>query len=385
MRGLATVLKRAQLANRISIRMMSTIAGDETGIQGSQKQLKETKPAEEPAIKDWISFQETLKRKNNSQQSQEERKSNSIGFRALMPELERIGNVVQSEAVDSQRCISSVQFLKPNDITIPLLMAANVHLGHSKETWHKLNIGTVFGERNDIMIINLEQTLAALRRCANFVRETAYNGGIIVFVGTNQISKQAAIDAALLSDQYYVVDRWYAGTLTNSNIVLKKQTKYINQIYDTPNGEELFNLLEKYKNYNKDGSSDSRSQFGRRSGRFQSKVREIPARFAKPEHFIPDLVIALNPLDLESMLAEALRAVIPTVGIVDTNYNPELVTYAIPGNDDSASSVNLIASYLASAAKIGKENRIRDSDALMSNLRESIDQRERSSEQFESD
>ncbi|KAI8319997.1 hypothetical protein GQ54DRAFT_264355 [Martensiomyces pterosporus] len=196
------------------------------------------------------------------------------------------------------------------NITLETMMAAGMHLGHSASLWNPLNLPHIFGERQGVHIINLEHTMAALRRAAQLVKGVAYHGGIILFAGTRKDQQQLAVDAALHANQYFVTGKWVPGTLTNPQSLLAKHQLYMQEA-DSDN-------VKTYK---------------------------------------PDLIIALNPLESKTMLAESRLTHVPTVGIVDTNCDPRLVTYGIPCNDDSVRAVSIVAGVLGRAARAGMDLR----------------------------
>ncbi|KAI9472534.1 ribosomal protein S2, flavodoxin-like domain-containing protein, partial [Coemansia mojavensis] len=193
------------------------------------------------------------------------------------------------------------------ELTLERMMAAGMHLGHSKGLWNPMNLPFIFGERQGIHIINLEHTMAALRRAAQFVKQTAYHGGLVLFVGTRREHRQLAIDAALESSQYFVSGRWTPGTITNQKSLFRRHFIY--------------------------------------------------AKDARPQAYKPDLIISLSPRESRAMLYEARKSFVPTVGIIDTNSDPTSVTYPIPCNDDSPKAVAIVAGILAKAAKSGMELR----------------------------
>ncbi|ORY00862.1 hypothetical protein K493DRAFT_99682 [Basidiobolus meristosporus CBS 931.73] len=200
----------------------------------------------------------------------------------------------------------------PYSLTISKLLSCGLHLGHSTSLWEPKTLPFVFGTRAGISIINLEHTLTYLRRACAVVREVAYNGGIILFVGTKPEISQITIDAAKRCDAYHVSNKWVPGTITNSGTILRRHA--------VPDPEN-------------------------------------PSR--PPKTFRPDLLIILNALDNPIAITEADRKNIPTIAIADTDFNPLKVTYPIPANDDSIRGVELIAGVLSMAAKEGQLKRAR--------------------------
>nr|CAG8540522.1 1181_t:CDS:2 [Entrophospora candida] len=195
--------------------------------------------------------------------------------------------------------------LTPYELTLSTLMSANLHLGHSSTLWNPINSSFIYGIRHGINIINLDYTLIYLRRACKIVKEVSYRGGIIIFMGTrgDEFSK-ATIKAARFCQQYQISKRWIPGTLTNTQQILGK-------------------LIHK------------------KPGDFISKV------------FKPDLIILLNPLENSIALEETKVCNIPTIGIVDTDFDPRKVTWPIPANDDSVTGIELISGVLSYAAAEG--------------------------------
>lgn len=176
-------------------------------------------------------------------------------------------------------------------------MASQAHLGHAAGLWHPGNARYIYGIRDGIHIISLDATASHLRRACKIVEATALEGGLILFVGTRSGQERSVIKAAELAGGCHVFDRWIPGSITNRIQILGKcRTKVIDQHDEEIPGFE--------------------SQLG----------KECPLK--------PDLVVCLNPLENHVLLRECNQHHIPTIGVVDTDCNPALVTYPIPANDD---------------------------------------------------
>ncbi|PVU98350.1 hypothetical protein BB559_001650 [Furculomyces boomerangus] len=272
--------------------------------------------------------------------SKDEKARISNHLNSLIPSLDQIGG----KATRDGKSRMGLDELRISD-----LVAAGVHLGHSKELWHPMNMNTIFGLRNGIHIINLEHTMAALRRAAGLVKLVAYKGGIILFVGTKESIRNVTLDAAFNCNQYYVIDKWVAGTLTNAGPLLSKQSSYIQEKLDVPEAAELVGTQKEDVGTNK------------KKSRYQQRMQEQQKKAEMESNainvFKPDLIVALNPIDLKTMLSESVRSHVPTIGIADTNFDPRKLTFSIPGNDDSVASVGFIANYLSNAALAGKNAR----------------------------
>lgn len=155
----------------------------------------------------------------------------------------------------------------------------------------------IYGVRSDIHIISLEETAAALRRAAKVVEEVAYLGGLILFVGNKKGQMEITARAAELAGACHLFTKWVPGTITNRDVLLgKEELRILNEMDEPAPGFEK-HLLER---------------------------RPV----------MPDLVVALNPMQNYVLLHECAQENIPTIGLIDTNADPTKVTYVIPGNDD---------------------------------------------------
>ncbi|KAI2624530.1 hypothetical protein GGS21DRAFT_541255 [Xylaria nigripes] len=211
----------------------------------------------------------------------------------------------------------------PKDVTLELLMASQAHMGHHTSLWNPANARYIYGIRQGIHIISLEQTAAHLRRAARVVEEIAYHGGLILFVGTRPGHTPIVTQAARLSRACHLFTKWTPGSITNSDVILSgMKLKMLDE-----NDEPL-------------------------SG-FERHLNE-----RRP--LIPDLVVCLNPLENHTMLHECALANVPTIGVIDTNTEPTWVTYTIPANDDSLRCLAVIASVLGRAGEMGHSRRLAD-------------------------
>ncbi|KAH8201380.1 hypothetical protein TruAng_004463 [Truncatella angustata] len=213
----------------------------------------------------------------------------------------------------------------PKDVTLELLMAAQAHMGHHTSTWNPANARYIYGIRQGIHIISLEETAAHLRRAARVVEEVAYRGGLILFVGTRPGHTQIVTQAAKLSRGCHLFSKWTPGTITNSDKILPGvPIKIVNQ-----HDQEL-------EGFN----------------------QHLISRRA----LVPDLVVCLNPLENAVLLRECGLSNVPTIGVIDTNTEPTWVTYAIPANDDSLRCLAVIGSVLGRAGEAGHKRRLEDAE-----------------------
>ncbi|CAG8646934.1 4010_t:CDS:2, partial [Ambispora leptoticha] len=231
--------------------------------------------------------------------------------------IKETGTIVSPSPVREQQ--HSETPISSYDLSISLLLSAGCHLGHSTSLWNPSTSPFIYGTRAGISIIDLEQTLIYLRRACKVTREISFLGGIILFIGTRPgIFGKVTIEAAKRAEAYQVAKRWIPGTITNSSQVLRKM------------------LLE-----------DQERAASNRDPQQQEVLKA----------FKPDLMIILNPIENQIAIAEAHSANIPTIGIVDSDFDPGRVSYPIPANDDSVRSVELIAGVLSVAARDGLNHR----------------------------
>ena len=203
----------------------------------------------------------------------------------------------------------------PPDVTTSHLVAAGAHLGHSAQLSHRSALAQVYGTRAGISYIDLRQTLPALRRAAQLVKDVVERDGIVVFVGSLKGAERAVWEnAKRLGENGYGVTKWLPGTISNAKEVFGG--------CEIPSGEDA------------DGMT--------RSGPRPS-----------PTNFKPSLLVLLSPTLNQHALREATANQVPTIGICDTDIDPRSVTYAIPANDDSPRAVELIAGVLGMAGKDG--------------------------------
>lgn len=225
-------------------------------------------------------------------------------------------------------------------ISMKQLLEAGVHFGHQTKKWNPKMKKYIFDARNDVHIINLEQTVSSIETAYSFVRDTVAGGKNILFVGKKKQAKEAIQQEAERCGMFYVNHRWLGGTLTNFATIRARIDKLnkLNQMEAI--GE--FDLLPKKEVIKLKALRDKLEE---NLGGIKN-MRELPGAL-----FVVDLKVE------HLAVKEAQTLGIPIVGLVDTNCDPEDVTYAIPGNDDAIRAIKLIASVIADAVIEAKEGK----------------------------
>jgi small subunit ribosomal protein S2 len=229
-----------------------------------------------------------------------------------------------------------------NDFPLPLrsLLDAGVHFGHQTKRWNPKMRPFIYGARNGIHIIDLDQTARLFQRAYNFVQETVARGGQILFVGTKRQAQEIVQEEATRSGSFYVINRWLGGTLTNFRTI--KQ------------GLDRMRQLERMK---EDGTylqlpKKEVSRLEKERERFEKYVGGL-----KNMSSLPAAVFIIDPAMETIAVSEAKKLGIPLIAITDTNCNPDVIDYVIPGNDDAIRSIKLITQRIADAAVEGMQRR----------------------------
>ncbi len=212
------------------------------------------------------------------------------------------------------------------------LLEAGVHFGHQTKRWNPKMKEYIFTSRDDIYIIDLEKTVGKLEEAYQALYEACKDGGKALFVGTKKQAEEASIEEATRCGGYYVTERWLGGTLTNFKTI-RERINRLDEIEKMKN-EGKFELLPKkevaklQKEYDK-------------LNKILCGIRQMVK--------LPQAVIVTDPRIEYNAVREAKKLGIPTFGIVDTNSDPDLVDYVIPGNDDAVRAVKVVLGVLANA------------------------------------
>ena len=221
---------------------------------------------------------------------------------------------------------------------IKKLLEAGVHFGHQSRRWNPKMKRFIFGERGGIYIIDLEKTVDRLNAARDAIRDIAAKGGKILFVGTKKQAQQVIEEEALLCEMFYVKNRWMGGLLTNLETVKKSVRKLIDIEKMETNG--TVNRLTK-----KEASLLMKEKD--RLIRDLGGIREMPV--------IPQGIFIVDTKKEEIAVAEANRLGIPVFGLIDTNSDPDLIQFPIPGNDDAVKSIKFIAGLMVDSVIEGRK------------------------------
>jgi small subunit ribosomal protein S2 len=218
------------------------------------------------------------------------------------------------------------------DFSMRQLLEAGVHFGHQTHRWNPKMGPFIYGARNNIHIIDLAQTVPLLYRALQQVSDTVAKGGRILFVGTKRQASEAVADAARRSAQYYVNSRWLGGTLTNWKTISKSIERMRNLDLLLEEGAQGLTKKERLS-LTREREKLTRSLGG---------IRDMGG--------VPDLIFVIDTNKEAIGIAEARRLNIPIAAVVDTNSDPDGITYPIPGNDDAGRAVALYCDLVARAA-----------------------------------
>jgi small subunit ribosomal protein S2 len=236
-----------------------------------------------------------------------------------------------------------------NPLSVRDLFEAGVHFGHQTKRWNPKMRPYLYGARNGIHIIDLDQSAQLLKRAFQFVMDAVSRGGHIIFVGTKRQAQDIVKDEATRAGQYYVINRWLGGTLTNFRTI--------------KGGLERLKTLERmaedgtYENISK----KEISQLEKERSRFEKYIGGV-----KGMGSLPQAVFIIDPAQESIAVLEAKKLRIPIIAVTDSNCDPSSVDYPIPGNDDAIRSIRLITGAIADACLHGaarrKETGHRDRD-----------------------
>ena len=217
-------------------------------------------------------------------------------------------------------------------VSMNYLLEAGVQFGHQKRRWNPKMKEYIYTSRDDIYIIDLQKTVKMLEEAYDAMKKIAEAEGKVLFVGTKKQAQEAAEENAVRTDNYFVNERWLGGTLTNFRTIRSR----IKRMEDIENMEKdgVFNLLPKKE------VIKIRKEYDKLNKNLRG-IREMRK--------LPNALVIVDPKKEEIAIKEARILGIPVFGVVDTNCDPDMVDYVIPGNDDAVRSVKLMIGVLTNA------------------------------------
>ena len=234
------------------------------------------------------------------------------------------------------------------------MLQAGMHFGHQTSKWHPKMKKYIFGDRQGIHIINLEETQKAMEEAFTFARKTAGRGGVILFVGTKKQAAPLVENAAKACGMPYVNERWLGGTLTNFSSIAAQIRKYKDWKRKQEKGE-----LGKYTKFEQLKISELIQILEKKIGGIQELNR------------IPDAIFIFDVKKDKTALVEAVKRGVKVIAVCDSNVDPSDIDYPIPANDDAVKAIAMIADALAQAINDGKQdwesNRARLGGSLVPN------------------
>lgn len=228
-------------------------------------------------------------------------------------------------------------------VSMNYLLEAGVQFGHQKRRWNPKMKEYIFTTRDDIYIIDLQKTVKKLEEAYNAMKEIAVNGGKVLYVGTKKQAQEAAEECATRTGMYFVNERWLGGTLTNFKTI-RSRIRRMEEIekmetdgtFEALPKKEVIQIKKEYEKLNKNLRG----------------IREMKK--------LPQAMVIVDPRKEDIAIKEARILGIPVFGIVDTNCDPDMVDYVIPGNDDAVRSVKLLIGVLTNAIAEANGNEVID-------------------------
>ena len=223
-------------------------------------------------------------------------------------------------------------------LSMKQLLEAGVHFGHQTKRWNPKMKPYIFGARNGIYIIDLQKTVTLFEKAYNFIVDVVSNGKKVLFVGTKKQAQDSIAEESQRCGMFYVNNRWLGGTLTNFKTIKKNIEK-----------------LKDLESIKSDGRIEQLSK---------KEALEIDREIAKLEYSLggikdmerlPGALLIVDPKKERIAAAEAKKLGIPSVGLLDTNCDPDDLDYIIPGNDDAIKAIRLFTSKIADACIEGKQ------------------------------
>ena len=220
------------------------------------------------------------------------------------------------------------------------LLEAGVHFGHQTKRWNPKMKDYIFGERNGIYIVDLQKTLKLFKEALKFATQLGADGKTVLFVGTKRQAQEVVAEEAKRAGMFFVNQRWLGGILTNSVTIQKSIGRY----------KELTAMIEE------GGASDLSKKALSRLNKERLRLDKNLSGIQEMGQ-LPDAIYVVDANREEIAVHEARKLGIPVIAIVDTNSDPDVVDYVIPGNDDALRAIKLFTSRIADALMAGRQMR----------------------------
>jgi len=224
-----------------------------------------------------------------------------------------------------------------SNVSMKSMLEAGVHFGHQTSRWNPKMSRYIFGERNGVHILDLQKTAKELKKAYAFVKEESKKGSKFLFVGTKKQAQEAISTEAARCGAFCIHEKWLGGTLTNFQTV-KKSIERMNEL-EKWEGSGVFKAISKKE----------ASRLTKELNRLQKLLGGI-----RDMKVLPDVVFVIDPVDTAGAIRESRVLGIPVVAVCDTNSDPDLINWPIPGNDDAARSIKLFCAAIADAVLEGR-------------------------------
>ena len=224
------------------------------------------------------------------------------------------------------------------EISMKQLLEAGVHFGHQTSRWNPKMKPYIFGARNGIHIIDLQQTVSMFKDLETVVRDLAASGGHLLFVGTKKQAQEAIKEEAERCGMFHVHNRWLGGTLTNF-ATIRQSIERLRKLEEMENDPKIVDALTK------------KEMLGLR--REKEKLEQSLGGI-KAMRKLPDAIFVIDPKQEEIAVKEARKLGIPVIAVIDTNCDPDMIDYKVPGNDDAIRAIRLFCASIADAVNEGK-------------------------------
>ncbi len=225
---------------------------------------------------------------------------------------------------------------EPNTL-IKQLLETGVHFGHQTNRWNPKMAKYIFGEKNGIYIIDLEKTSEAIKKAAAFLKKIVSQGEYVLFVSTKKQAQDIVREHAKRCQMFYVVHRWLGGTMTNFSTI-----------------RQSIKRLEELEKMREDGTFDvlSKKEKAQLTKELEKLIRNLEG--IRKMNRLPSALFVIDSKNEAIAIKEAAKLSIPVVAVVDTNSDPDVVDYVIPGNDDAIKSIELITRVMADSILEGR-------------------------------